>query len=170
LIHDRRRLRDGVTARLLASEVGELVGGRVYAGRGAAFRPGTEIPSVFVETRRSQGVPFGINKDATNRTYEVHVGIVGQGPAADLADPDAPDPELSCADALDEVALPVERALSKKCVEGRSAPLGLPVLAWRFLDDAFDPVVKGFEGDLSTMTIRYAAVTVHGEGDPTTEE
>ena len=168
-MHDRRRLRDGITAHILASEAGRLVGGRVFSGRGAAIRDDAEVPCIFVEVRRSQGHPWGRQETATQRTYEASIGIVGQGPASDLVDPEDPDAELSCADALDEVALPVEQALTRAAVVDRDG-LGLPVVDWRFIDDAFDPVVKGYEGDLSTLTIRYAAVTVHGEGNPTTEE
>lgn len=157
-MHDRRKLREGLAARL-KTEIGVLVGDRVYAGRLAALDAGTELPAIMVDVARSKAVLFDQQNSALRRAYEATVTILVRGPDTDLA-----EPEESYADILDELALQVEVCLARESV--LYDKLGLRLIDWLFVDDVASAKGPLAPGAIASLTLRYHAVLVHADGNP----
>lgn len=170
-MHDRRRIRDAVTARLL-SQVGALFAARIHPGRAGAIMIGEEVPLVLVDVQKSAAEIYDEQAHAERVSYLLEVAVVAAGPSPELA----AEGEQACADELDDLALPVRRALTRAWALGGG--LVLPgagrafdrVVDWRFAGD--DLVIKpgGKAGHVAHLVQRFTITVVNGDGNPSSEE
>lgn len=158
-MHDRRKLREGIKAKLIA-DVGAELGGRVYAGRLSALDTTWEMPAILVDVARSQAVLMDPHSSALRRAFEATVTILVTGPDTDVADLDE-----SYADLLDELAVLVEWSLSRS--EVLYDKLGIKLVDWLFVDDVATAKGPARPGLLASLSLRFHAVVVHEDGRPT---
>lgn len=166
-MHDRQRIMEAVTARL-DDQVGALFDDRIHAGRAGAVMVEDEVPLTLVDVTDVTSVPWDLNADSELNTYVVDVAVVATGPSPELAADGVP----ACVAVLNELCLPVRRALKR----GWALRNGLGVVDpatgmsrvtdWRYAGEKLTVRAAGNAGHLAHLVIRFLVTVVNDDGEP----